>query len=151
MTRRINYEDDIFTLALQVRCLQDTLKLDIDAELFRDRLLGDIAWLDGAIDRLYRSLRESSRYVGRQEHLKELAKLNRAFSGVLDDLVSKRAPFAEHLADRLEELAAVRDGQTRDIEEIKALLDGTPAPEEEHIVSAEELRFLMSSEDDSGE
>ena len=151
MTRRINYEDDIFTLTLQVRCLQDTLKLDIDAELFRDRLLGDIAWLDGAIDRLFRSLRESSRYVGRQEHLKELAKLNRAFSGVLDDLVSKRAPFAEHLADRLEELAAVRDGQKRDIEEIKALLDGTPAPEEEHIVSADELRFLMSSEEDSGE
>ena len=40
MTRRINYEDDIFTLALQVRCLQDTLKLEIDPELFRERILG---------------------------------------------------------------------------------------------------------------
>jgi len=43
MTRKINYEDDIFSLALQVRCLQDMLKLEIDPEFFRERVLGDIA------------------------------------------------------------------------------------------------------------
>ncbi len=54
MTRRINYEDDIFTIALQVRCLQDTLKLEVDADLFRDRVLGDIQWIDSVTARLYR-------------------------------------------------------------------------------------------------
>jgi hypothetical protein len=148
MTRRINYEDDIFCLALQVRCLQDTLKLEVDPEFFKERLMGDIAWIDVTIGRLYASLRESSLYVKRQEHLKELQKLKRAFSGALDALVEKRASFSEHLPERLEELRAIRDAQVRDIEEIKALIAGRGAPEEEHMVSAEELKFLMTAEDE---
>ena len=90
MTRKINYEDDIFTLALQVRCLRDTLKLEVDPDLFKDRILGDILWIDSTIGRLFQSLRESSLYVKRQEHLKELQKLKRAFADALDALVEKR-------------------------------------------------------------
>jgi hypothetical protein len=148
MTRRINYEDDIFSLALQVRCLQDTLKLEVDPELFKERLLGDITWIDVTIGRLYTSLRESSLYVKRKEHLRELQKLKRAFSAALDALVEKRAPFSEHLAERQEDLREIRDAHVRDIEEIKALIAGKGAPEEEHMVSAEELKFLMTAEDE---
>ncbi|MFI5368597.1 MAG: hypothetical protein ACHQ1F_06255, partial [Spirochaetia bacterium] len=116
MTRRINYEDDIFTLALQVRCLQDTLKLEVDPELFRERILGDITWIDATIGRLYQSLKESSLFVKRQEHLKELQKLKRAFAVALDALVEKRAPFAVHIAEKSGELRAIRDSHLRDIE-----------------------------------
>jgi hypothetical protein len=147
MTRKINYEDDIFTLALQVRCLQDTLKLEVDPELFQDRILGDIAWIDATIGRLYQSLRDSSLYVKRQEHLKELAKLKRAFAEVLESLVAKRAPFAAHILDSLESLRAMRDSQTAEVEQIRALLSSKSAPDEEHMVSAEELRFLMTDEE----
>src|SRR5208337_1517880 len=146
MTRRINYEDDIFTLALQVRCLQDTLKLEVDPELFRERLLGDITWIDATIGRLYQSLKESSLFVKRQEHLKELQKLKRAFAGALDALVEKRAPFAVHIAEKSGELRAIRDSHLRDIEEIRSILAGKGAPEVEHMVSTEELKFLMTSD-----
>ena len=145
MTRRINYEDDIFTLALQVRCLQDTLKLEVDPELFRERILGDITWIDATIGRLYQSLKESSLFVKRQEHLKELQKLKRAFAGALDALVEKRAPFAVHIAEKNGELRAIRDSHLRDIEEIRSILAGKGAPEVEHMVSTEELKFLMTS------
>ena len=148
MTRRINYEDDIFTLALQVRCLQDTLKLEVDPELFRDRILGDIAWLDATIGRLYRSLRESSLYVKRQEYLRELQKLKRAFLEPLDALIQGHSPFSGHLAGGLTDLRVVRDANARDIEEMKLLLSEVAAPEEQHIVSTEELRFLMSPDDE---
>jgi hypothetical protein len=147
MTRRINYEDDIFTLALQVRWLQDALKLDIDPEMFRDRLLGDLGWIETTIAALYRSLRESSLYVKRQEHLKELQKLKRAFVEALDAVVEKRSPFAAHVPEKLEQIRQMRDAQLRDIEEIRALMSGAAAPEGEHIVSAEELKFLMTAEE----
>jgi hypothetical protein len=147
MTRRINYEDDIFTLALQVRWLQDALKLDIDPEMFRDRLLGDLGWIESTIGALYRSLRESSLYVKRQEHLKELQKLKRAFAEALDAVVEKRSPFAAHVPEKLEQIRGSRDAQLRDIEEIRALIAGATAPEGEHIVSAEELKFLMTAEE----
>jgi hypothetical protein len=150
MTRRINYEDDIFTVALQVRCLQDTLKLEVDPELFRERIAADIAWIDAIIGRLYQSLRESSLYVRRQDHLKELSKLKRAFIDILDSLLEQRAPFAAHLADRSPGYRERRDAHLLDIEEIGVLLSGG-STDEEHIVSQEELRFLMTSEDDDGE
>jgi len=148
MTRRINYEDDIFTVALQVRCLQDALKLEVDPELFKDRLLGDAAWIDAISARLYQSLRDSALFVHRQEHLRELAKLKRAFADALDVIVEGKAPIAEHMADRVESLKKMRDSHLRDINEIKVLLDGGGTPEEEHIVSAEELKFLMTADEE---
>ena len=148
MTRRINYEDDIFTVALQVRCLQDSLRLEVDPDLFRDRLLGDIAWIDSITGRLYQSLRDSSQHVKRAEHLRELSKLKRAFVAALDLLVEGAAPLSAHIAERLPSLRATRDAHARDMEEIRGILDGTGAPEDQHIVSEEELRFLMTSEDE---
>jgi uncharacterized membrane protein YccC len=148
MTRKINYEDDIFTLALQVRCLQDILKLEVDPELFKDRILADIGWLDSTIGKLLESLRASSLYVKRQDHLKEMQKLKRAFAEALDAIVERRAALHEHLAEHIEEIRATRDSHRKDIEDIRALMRGATPPEEAHMVSAEELKFLMTSEDD---
>jgi hypothetical protein len=148
MTRKINYEDDIFTLALQVRCLQDILKLEVDPELFKDRILADIGWLDATIGKLFASLREGALFVKRQEHLKELQKLKRAFTEALDAIVERRAALAEHLGENREELRVLRDSHRRDIEDIRAILRGATPQEETHMVSAEELKFLMTSEDD---
>jgi hypothetical protein len=147
MTRRINYEDDIFTVALQVRCLQDALKLEVDPELFADRIAGDIGWIDSITGSLFRSLRESSLYVKRQEHLKELAKLKRYFAEALDTVLGGSAPLSEALQSRLPGLRGMRDVHVRDIGEIKLLIEGRGAPEDEHVVSPEELKFLMTSDD----
>jgi hypothetical protein len=148
MTRRINYEDDIFTVALQVRCLQDALKLEVDPDLFKDRLLGDVAWIDAISGRLYQSLRDSSLYVKRQEHLKELAKLKRAFAEALDAILEKKAPIAECMQEKIGDLRAIRDSLAQDIADIKVLLEGKGTPEEQHMVSAEELKFLMTSDEE---
>ncbi len=151
MTRRINYEDDIFTVALQVRCLQDALKLEVDTDLFAERLAGDIAWIHGITGRLFQSLRDSALFVRRQEHLKELAKLKRAFVEALDAILEKRAPLAEPLGERLSDLRALRDAHVRDIADIRSLLEGKATPEDEHMVSAEELKFLMTSDDEDND
>jgi hypothetical protein len=148
MTRRINYEDDIFTVALQVRCLQDALKLEVDPELFSDRIAGDIGWIDSITGSLYRSLRESALYVKRKEHLKELAKLKRYFAEALDAVLERKAPLADALMEKLPGLRGIRDSHAKDIAEIKDILEGKASPEEEHIVSAEELKFLMTADDE---
>jgi len=147
MTRKINYEDDIFSLALQVRCLQDILKLEIDPEFFRERILGDISWADIMIAKVYQSLVASSLFVKRQEHLREIQKLKRAFIEAIDGLLAKRVPFAQHVADAGERLRAIRDAHEKDIADIRELLSGhgQGAPEEEQVVSAEELKFLMTA------
>jgi hypothetical protein len=148
MTRRINYEDDIFTLFLHVRCLQDTLKLEIDPELFRERVLGDIAWIDATIGRVYESLREGSRYVKRKDHLRELARLKAGFAETLDALVDSAVPFAAHVQDRMDGIRQARDAHRRGRGEIKGLLSGLDVPEDEHMVSTAELNLLMQGPED---
>ncbi|HVP19908.1 MAG TPA: hypothetical protein VMU36_13030 [Spirochaetia bacterium] len=150
MTRKINYEDDIFSLALQVRCIQDILRLDVDPEFFRERILGDIAWADDMIGRVYQSLVASSLFVKRQEHLREIQKLKRAFVDAIDGLIARRVPFAQHIADSGDRLREIRDAHEKDIADIREVLAGRGqvAPEEEHMVSAEELKFLMTAPDE---
>ena len=150
MTRKINYEDDIFSLALQVRCIQDILRLDVDPEFFRERVLGDIAWADDMIGRVYQSLVASSLFVKRQEHLREIQKLKRAFVDVIEGLLDRRVPFAQHITDSGDRLREIRDAHERDIADIREVLAGRGqvAPEEEHMVSAEELKFLMTASSD---
>ena len=63
-------------------------------------------------------------------------------------LVEKRSPLAAHLPERMAELRAIRDAHARDVDEIKVLLAGKGAPEEEHMVSREELKFLMTSDEE---
>lgn len=150
MTRRINYEDDLFCLSLQVRCLDDVLKLEIDPEFFRERVVGDIAWLDATIGRVFQSLRAGPSFVGRQDHLREVQRLKLAFAEALGALVQKRSPFAAHVAERLPALREVQEAHLRDAAEIRGLLAaGAAAPqEEEHMVSAEELKILFTPSDE---
>lgn len=146
MTRRINYEDDIFSLALQVRCLRDMLRLEIDPEFFRERIVGDLAYLDATIGRVYAGLNASPSFVGRQDHLKEVQKLKRAFAEALGEILQKRSPFAPYLLDRFDGIQEMQAAHLRDAAEIRAVLSGqAPGPQEdEHMVSAEELKILFA-------
>jgi hypothetical protein len=145
MTRRINYEDDIFSLALQVRCLRDMLRLEIDPEFFRERIIGDLAYLDATIGRVYGGLRAGPSFVGRQEHLKEIQKLKRTFAEALGEVLQKRAPFAQHLLDRMDAVQEMQASHLRDAAEIRGLLTGLAdgPQEDERMVSAEELKILF--------
>jgi hypothetical protein len=146
MTRRINYEDDIFSLALQVRCLRDMLKLEIDPEFFRERIVADIAYLDSTIGRVSQSLRASPSFVGKQDHLRELRKLEQALAEALAEILQKRSPFWQHLADRLDAVQEMQAAHLRDASEIRSLLAGqaTGPQEEENMVSTEELKILFA-------
>jgi hypothetical protein len=146
MTRRINYEDDIFSLALQVRCLRDILRLEIDPEFFRERIVADLASLDATISRIAQSLRASPSFAGRQDHLKELRRLELAFAEALADILDKRAPFWTHLADRVGSLGEMQASRAQEAADIgKMLAGGSAGPDEgEHMVSTEELKILFA-------
>lgn len=87
----------------------------------------------------------------RKEHLKELGKLKRYFAEALDTVLDSTAPLSAALLEKLPGLRGIRDAHARDIAEIKGLLEGKASPDEEHIVSAEELKFLMTADDENDE
>ncbi len=151
MTRRINYEDDIFALSLIVRTLRDLARLAPDPELLGERVLSDIAFVDEAVGRLLALLRASPHLARRAEHLRELARLGRQLAVVLEELATGETALATSLAGRSEELAAAAVRHDRQADEIDAMLgdQGETPPEERQVVSPEELRILIAPSDDS--
>ena len=137
MTRRINYDDDIFALALMVRCLRDMVKLEIDVEFFRDRILGDIAFLHATIGEVYQSLSARPSFAKRREHLKEIQRLKSSFAALIGEM--------SHIGGALP-LADIRASHEADIIEIGRMVAAREkaSPEEAGIISQEELEILFA-------
>jgi hypothetical protein len=144
MTKKINFEDDIFTLSLLVRNLSDILKLEIDAEFFRDRIDGDVSFIDTAARRIHESLAESPLFLKRQEYLKGMQRMKRSFIGLLDAILEKRLPSAEFLLGQADRYRAIRAAHEKDLEEITAALSKSSGLEEQHMVSENEFKILLS-------
>jgi hypothetical protein len=151
MTRKINYEDDIFTLSLLVRTLRDILKLEIDPEFFKERVVADIAFLDSAINRVYQSLAASPFFVKRTDYLKAMQRLKRTFADLLDDISGRRTPFAEYLAGMEERCRGMSEAHARDALEIRSSLSQPGGLEEEHMVSEDEFKILLSPQEEGPE
>jgi hypothetical protein len=151
MTKKINYEDDIFTLSLLVRTLRDIMKLEIDPEFFRERITADINYLDGCINRIYQTLTASPFFLKRSDHLKAMQRLKRSFGELLDDISLRRVPCAEFLADQAERCRGLSEAHARDASAIRSSLAQPGSFEEEHIVSEDEFRILMSPQEEETE
>lgn len=146
MTRKINYEDDLFALSLLVRGLRDIAGLEVDADLFAGRIAEDARFVDDAAVAAFAALRASPFLAGRPGHLRGLQKLMRGLAALYGELAAGRTPVAAALAPRSAGFAAGADARTRDAEAIDVLLEeqngGTL--DDPHVVSAEELRILTA-------
>jgi hypothetical protein len=151
MTRKINYEDDLFALSLVVRGLRDIVRLEVDADVFADMVADDAAFVDAASLRALAGLRASPFLVHRADHLRSLQKLLRSLAALLGDLAGGRTPVAAALGARAAELQALADARAKDAEAIDALLDEhvDAALDDPHVVSAEELRILTAPSEES--
>jgi hypothetical protein len=146
MTRKINYEDDLFALSLIVRGLRDIARLEVDADLFADRVADDVSFVDVAAMRALAGLKASPFLVHRTEHLRSLQKLLRNLAALLEDLAGGRSSVAAALGARAADLQARADARARDAEAIDTLLEEQAgvAIDDPHVVSAEELRILTA-------
>jgi hypothetical protein len=150
MTKRVNYEDNIFFLNLILKQISAAFKLNIDAGVFKERIVEEIRFLDTASEDVFQSLSGNSLMIDRWEHLKELQKFNRSFVSLMEQILSREPPLAQALEDSfplIERLLEARRGQLDRIRELTAgyrLAQG----EAEHIVSEAEYRYLLSPENE---
>jgi len=148
VTKHINYEDDIFALTLMVRNLLDIVKLDADPAFFRDKLASDLFAIDAIMTRLSEALAECGTFVKRTEHIRELAKLKKMYTELLDETLLGQAPLSQALVDYADKLRRIRDFHGRDAVLIReSLARSAVAPQEtELMVSEEEFKSLLDSE-----
>jgi hypothetical protein len=83
MNKRINFEDNIFVLTTLTRMLKDLLTLDTDPELFLEKTLNDMEFVDKNLDLFLGCLVENQRLIEREELLSHLSVLEWQYSQVL--------------------------------------------------------------------
>ena len=144
MTRRVNYEENIFFLALVLKQLTAASKLNVDADLFRERVVGDFQFLDRSLDRLYESLKSNQRMIDRLPHLRELQRLNTTLAGLLEEVLQGRSPLADELEADIDRLRGLRESRARQLRELSQEMSRHLAGEHEQVVSEEEFKGLLA-------
>ena len=144
MAEKIYYDDNIFYLNEIISNIDDGIRLDIDTDLFLDKLVEDILFVESALARIYGSLHDNSKLIRRNEHLRRLVRSKLKFSELLEDIVERRVPISENLAPFYPKFIELFHEQQHHLDELRAQLStNDSAGEDEDMVSQEEIRFLL--------
>jgi hypothetical protein len=148
MPQMIHYQDDLFFLSVQVKSLDSVLSTEADPEYFRDRILGDIAFLDGTLRTFGTMLSQNALLIDRPEYLKLLERTIRSFAGILDKLVGSEYPRAEAYAPYAARLRESLTAQRALLYELEGQLSGSLSGEAEtDHVSQDELSGLLREDE----
>lgn len=123
MPQRIHYQDDIFYLSLIARTTAEGFSVDVDPELFLQKLRDDILFVEQRLSAMFEMLSSNDRLLDRLEYLKLLEGVILPFSSGLEKLRSGALPLScavesaglslDACIDRLGELKKVLDEELR--------------------------------------
>jgi hypothetical protein len=87
MNKRINFEDNIFILNTRIRMIRDLLILETDPDLFLEKTMDDLGFIDLTLAFLLGNLLENERLIERDEQFHNLSETERQFSEVLSEIL----------------------------------------------------------------
>lgn len=154
MAIQINYEDDIFLLQTMIKTLRAAVQLEVDADLFRDKIVEDALFIHTTIQKLFRGLYENPRLLRRMEYLRDVMRAKNNLIEALDSCLDEQSPLYVHLAAYSGKLRAYRNEQMTDVDDIRALLKRNGDEDEtddEDVVSQEEFLSLLKPDEDETE
>lgn len=149
MPVKVHYDDNLFFLHSMVRMIDAGLRLDVDPEYFRDKILEDIFFIDATLLRVYSSLKENALLINRTGHLRTLRRTIAAYVDFLRRLLDSEIA----LGDLVDSYRAKLTSTLQTHERVRAELDGSlerDSSEEESsdTISSQEYGFLLAGGDD---
>jgi hypothetical protein len=145
MNKRINFEDDIFLLMIRIRMIQDIITLDADPELFLEKTLDDICFIDQTLKTLLGDMERNHHLLEREEMLEQLSNAEEQFSQVLKDLSEHDGNFSiRDLPSLGEKLAAFRSCSL-ERRKTAGRLQPEESPEDNVYVGSDELTELLKA------
>ncbi len=144
MPQKTHYQDDLFFLSLLARTLEAGLSVEADPEYFRERIEGDLRFIDRNLRSFGQMLAQSSHLIDRIEYLKLLERTARSFAACLQKLRDGGYPNAAIYGEDREALAELISGQRALLSELeKALSLSGQGESETDLVSSDELSELL--------
>lgn len=151
MTRRINYEDNIFYLKLLLKQLQSVVKLNIDSALYAEKIAADIDFLDKTVGEIFTSLEANVLLLDRLERLKDLEGFVQHFVQFLNEVLAGETGLLADLAAHVPAFQQMIEQCLEDTRTIRDIINGSRNVEVEadQIVSEEEFKFLLSQDEET--
>ncbi|MDR1105845.1 MAG: hypothetical protein LBL44_05770 [Treponema sp.] len=141
MNKRINFEDNLFALAMRIQMIRDLFALDADPGLFLEKTMDDIDFIDYTLGVLLRELTENSRLLERDEAFENLSELEWRFDQALGEMCSGGGIPAASYPMLRERIALVKSRSAERRKTADASL--SPSPSSEPLVSVDELSELL--------
>lgn len=150
MAEKLYYDDNIFYLNEIVANLDDAVRLDIDSDLFLDKVVDDIMFVETTLGRLYVSLNENDLLIRRAEHLKRIMRSKHLFAELLENIIAGNSSLGKNLYPFFPKFKELINEQDAHIDEIQRLLSSSAdeAVKNEDMVSQEEFRILLDDNAD---
>jgi len=145
MNKRINFEDDIFLLMIRIRMIRDIITLDADPELFLEKTLDDILFIDQTLKTLLGDLERNNHLIERDELLEQLSNAEEQFSQVLKDLSSHEGNLSIKELPSLAEKLAVFRSCSLERQKTAGKLHPEESPENVVYVGSDELTELLKA------
>ena len=144
MPQKVHYQDDLFLLSVLGKSLDAGLAVEADPEYFRDRMAGDIFFLDGSIRSFHGLLAQNEHLIDRAEYLKLLERTASAFVASVERLLSGSCPMSAAYEAYAPQFRALLDGQKAVLAELDGILAADGKGEAEvDLVSQDELSELL--------
>jgi hypothetical protein len=146
MDRHMNIEDNMFVFNVRIRMIQDLLLLDTDADLFLNKTLEDLEFIDLGLTSLLSVLKTNVRLIERDEQLFNLSESERLLSELLMELIHGDGTISAVKYPAIREKASAI--KTRSMERrrnIGEMMTESKAFTLEPVVSYDELHELLSN------
>tara|TARA_B100000614_G_scaffold140152_1_gene124594 strand:- start:994 stop:1485 length:492 start_codon:yes stop_codon:yes gene_type:complete len=150
MASKVHYEDNLFFLHSILRTVESGLRLDVDAEYFRDKVLEDVFFIDATLMRMFSSLKENPYLINRASYLRSLRRTVVAFSDFLEQFARGDLGFSDAVSAYSERLTTAQHAHHQVRKEIDLILDQEdPDEETASVVSSQEYGFLLASDEEN--
>ncbi len=149
MTQYIHYEANIFMLNDLLRHIQRSLKIDIDNDLFIDKIKSDLLFAESNLTDLYRTLKDSTLQLDKNQYLRHLSKVKNIFIDIAESILNRTSGRSLDFSDfteRLKEALYEQKFENSDIDNILTKSIDTDLSKDQ--ISQEELHFLMASDEE---
>ncbi|WP_041611156.1 hypothetical protein [Treponema primitia] len=144
MGKRINFEDNIFILNTRIRMIRDLLILDTDPDIFLDKTLTDVDFIDAALALLLRNLIDNTRLIERNEQFYNLYETEQQFLSTLWDLANGPGTISVSSYPVLQDkIAILREHSLERRKTVEDHISTGETPSSEPVVSSDELNELL--------
>ncbi|MDR2079661.1 MAG: hypothetical protein LBP74_08080 [Treponema sp.] len=144
MSKQINFEDNIFILNTRIRMIRDLLILDADPDIFLDKTLTDVDFINAALGVLLRNLIENTHLIERNGQFYNLHETEQQFLGALWDLANGPGTVSVTSYPVLQDkIALIREQALERQKTIERYISTGETPSSEPVVSPDELNELL--------